>query len=103
MMLTVQTRMRSVEVEVRNGSSQRRYHGKTTGAHNRDAAMGQAKASGESLGAVPRTTTAVTNPTKIANAASKRGVARLSSAANTGPLKRKPCTYTPSEPNGMRP
>jgi hypothetical protein len=41
-MLTVQMMISSVEADVRNGSSQRRYHGKTTGAHKRDAAMGQA-------------------------------------------------------------
>jgi hypothetical protein len=43
-MLTVQTIIRSVEADVKNGSSQRRYHGKTTGAHKRDAAIGQANA-----------------------------------------------------------
>jgi hypothetical protein len=44
-MLTVQMMISSVEAEVRNGSSQRRYHGNTTGAHKRDAAMGHANAS----------------------------------------------------------
>jgi hypothetical protein len=43
-MLTVQTTTSSVEADVRNGSSQRRYHGKTAGAHKRVAAMGQANA-----------------------------------------------------------
>src|SRR5713101_3523247 len=41
-MLTVQIVISSVEAGVRNGSSQRRYHGNTAGAHKRDAAMGQA-------------------------------------------------------------
>src|SRR5579864_7535944 len=45
MILTVQIMISSVEADVRNGSSQRRYHGKTTGAHKRDAAMGQANRS----------------------------------------------------------
>ena len=43
-MLTVQTMISSVEADVKNGSSQRRYHGKTAGAHKRVAAMGQANA-----------------------------------------------------------
>jgi hypothetical protein len=41
-MLTVQMMIGSVEADVRNGSSQRRYHGNTTGAHKREAAMGHA-------------------------------------------------------------
>jgi hypothetical protein len=43
-MLTVQTMIGRVEAEIRirNGSSQRRYQGNTTGAKRRDAAMGQA-------------------------------------------------------------
>src|SRR5579864_4316910 len=44
-MLTVHTMISSVEADVRNGSSQRRYHGNTTGAHKRHAAMGQANVS----------------------------------------------------------
>src|SRR5216683_5340226 len=40
-MLTVQRMISSVEADVRNGSSHRRYHGNTTGAHKRHAAMGQ--------------------------------------------------------------
>jgi hypothetical protein len=40
--LTVQKLMTSVEAEVRNGSSERRYQGKTTGAHKSEAAIGQA-------------------------------------------------------------
>jgi len=42
-MLTVQKMISSVEADVRNGSSQRRYHGNTTGAQKRHAAMGHAK------------------------------------------------------------
>src|SRR6266404_1518194 len=45
-MLTLQMMISSVEADVRNGSSQRRYHGNTTGAHKRDAAIGQANWSG---------------------------------------------------------
>jgi hypothetical protein len=41
-MLTVQTKITSVDGDVKNGSSQRRYHGKTAGAHKRDAAIGHA-------------------------------------------------------------
>jgi hypothetical protein len=43
-MLTVQTMISSVEADIKNGSSQRRYHGKTAGAHKRVAAMGHANA-----------------------------------------------------------
>jgi hypothetical protein len=42
MMLTVQTTIGSIEADVRNGRSQSRYQGNTTGAQKRDAAMGQA-------------------------------------------------------------
>src|SRR5947209_18894167 len=45
-MLTVQMMIGSVEADLRNGSSQRRYHGYTVGAHRSDAAMGQANTSG---------------------------------------------------------
>src|SRR5690242_2413457 len=102
-MLTVQKMISSVEAEVRNGSSQRRYHGKTTGAHKRDAAMGQANISEEDSGAVLLSQVAVTNPTTTANAASNCTGSTLSSVANTGPLKRKVRMYVASEPIGMRP
>jgi hypothetical protein len=42
MMLTVQRMISSVEADVRNGSSHKRYHGNTTGANKRDAAIGHA-------------------------------------------------------------
>jgi hypothetical protein len=44
MMLTVQTTISHVEADVRNGTSQSRYHGNTTGANKRVAAIGQANA-----------------------------------------------------------
>ena len=47
MMLTVQIMMGRVVVDRRNGSSQSRYHGYTTGAHNSDAAIGHANASAD--------------------------------------------------------
>src|SRR6266404_3165466 len=108
MMLTVQTMISSVEADIRNGSSQRRYHGNTTGANKREAAMGQtntsqANTSGDHSGAALLSQVAVTNPTSTASPASNCGGATRSSAANTGPLKRKLCTYVPSEPIGMRP
>src|SRR5258707_5632701 len=102
-MLTVQTMISSVEADVRNGSSQRRYHGNTTGAHKRDAAIGQANWSGDHSGAALLSQVAVTNPTSTASPASNCGGATRSSAANTGPLKRKLFKYVPSEPIGMRP
>src|SRR5712692_1051364 len=102
-MLTVQMMISSVEADIRNGSSQRRYHGNTTGAHKRDAAIGQANRSGDHSGAALLSQVAVTNPTSTASPASNCGGATRSSVANTGPLKRKLCTYVPSEPIGMRP
>src|SRR5579864_5962903 len=62
-MLTVQMMISSVEADVRNGSSQRRYHGNTTGAHKRDAAIGQANNSGDHSGTALLSQVAVTNPT----------------------------------------
>jgi hypothetical protein len=47
MMVTVQKIISNVETDVRSGSSQSRYQGKTTGAHKRDAAIGQANISGD--------------------------------------------------------
>ena len=44
-MLTVQMMIGTVEADRRNGSSQSRYQGYTTGAHRSDAAIGQANAS----------------------------------------------------------
>src|SRR6202022_1967540 len=102
-MLTVQRIIGSVEGDIRNGSSPRRYHGNTTGAHKRDAAIGQATTSGDHSGAARLSQVAVTNPTSTASPASNCGGATRSSAANTGPLQRKVCTYVPSEPIGMRP
>src|SRR5580704_10959941 len=102
-MLTVQITISQVEADIRNGSSPRRYHGNTTGAHKRDAAIGQANWCGDHSGARLLSQAAVTNPTSTASPASNCGGATSPSAANTGPLKRKLCTYVPSEPIGMRP
>src|SRR5437868_6563081 len=71
MMLTVQTMISSVEADIRNGSSQRRYHGNTTGANKREAAMGQtntsqANTSGDHSGVALLSQVAVTNPTSTA-------------------------------------
>jgi hypothetical protein len=49
MMLTVQMMRGSVETERKNGSSHSKYHGNTTGAHRREAAIGQANASRDGL------------------------------------------------------
>src|ERR1700704_5543079 len=67
-MLTVQRMISSVEADIRNGSRPRRYHGNTTGAHQRHAAigqanMGQANASGDHSGDALLSQVAVTNPT----------------------------------------
>src|SRR5215831_8659041 len=103
MMLTVQTMSNSVEGEVRNGSSQRRYQGNTAGAKKRDAAIGQANTSRRNSGNALLSQLAVTNPASTANAVSNCGGATSSSAANTGPLKRNVCTYVPSDPVEMPP
>jgi hypothetical protein len=72
-MLTVQTMISSVEVDVRNGSRETRYHGKTTGAHKRDAAIGQAKIFEDHSDDLLLSQIAVINPTNTANPASKSG------------------------------
>src|SRR5580698_8459523 len=48
-MLTVQIMISSVEADVKNGSSNRRYHGNTAGAHIRVAVMGQSNRSQANL------------------------------------------------------
>src|SRR6266446_5081254 len=77
-MLTVQMMISSVEADIRNGSSQRRYHGNTTGAHKRRSAMGQtncgqANWSGDHSGVARLWQVAVTSPTRTANPASNCG------------------------------
>src|SRR5438445_12454047 len=72
-MLTVQMMISSVEADIRNGSSQRRYHGNTTGANKRQAAMGQANRYGDHSGAALLSQVAVTNPTSTASPASNCG------------------------------
>src|SRR5579863_10498678 len=103
MMLTVQMMMGTVETDRMNGSSQSRYQGYTTGAHRSDAAIDHANASGESPGAFHLHHIAVRKPMSTARPATSRGAATCSSIANTGSLKRKLCTYVPSEPIGIRP
>src|SRR5215831_15923844 len=102
-MLTVQKTSNIVEADVRNGNNQRRYQGNTAGANKRDAAMAQAKASGRNSGDDLLSQVALANPASIASAVTNCGGASLPNAANTGPLKRKFCTYVPSDPIGIRP
>src|SRR3954454_11416178 len=45
-MLTVQMMIGRIESDLRNGSTQRRYQGYTTGANRSDSAMGKANTSG---------------------------------------------------------
>src|SRR5713226_6653823 len=105
MMLTVQMMIGTVEADRRNGSSQSRYHGYTTGAHKSDAAIGQANASEDHAVALLSLLMqiAVRKPTSTASPTTSCGAATRSSVANTGSLKRKLCTYVPSEPIGIRP
>ena len=72
-MLTVQIMISSAEGDVRNGRRQRKYHGNTTGAHKRDAAIGKANTSGDHSGAVILSQVAVTNPTSTASPARNCG------------------------------
>src|SRR5215472_4020152 len=102
MMLTLHTTISRVEADIRNGSNHNRYQGNTAGAHKRDAAIGQAKAPSVHSVVALRSHVAVASPASTASAASNCGGATRSSIANTGPLKRKVCTYVPSEPIGIR-
>ncbi len=92
MTLTVQMMMGTVDADRTKGSSHRRYHGYTTGAHRRDAAMGQANAPAENRGALRLIQIAVRKPTSTVSPATNCGAATRSSIANAGSLKRKLCT-----------
>src|SRR4051794_13829917 len=101
-MLTVQMTIGRVEPDLRNGSSQRRYQGYTTGAHRSDAAIGQANMSGDNSGDDLLSHVAIRNPTSTGSPAAICGTT-CSRTANTGSLKRQVWTYVTSEPIGMRP
>src|SRR5215470_18416784 len=103
MMLTVQMRIGSVETDRRKGRSHSRYHGYTTGANKSDAAIGQANASDGRSADFVLNQIAVTKPASAANATANCGENTRSTIANTGSLKRKLCTYVPSDPMGTRP
>src|SRR3981081_1120759 len=98
MMLTVQIMRGRMVADRRNGSSQSRYHGYTTGAHSNDAAIGHANASPDHIGAFFLNQIAVRKPTSTASPTASCGATTRSSVAKTGSLKRKLCTYVPSEP-----
>src|SRR5713226_8116661 len=102
-MLTVQMMIGTVEADRTNGSSQRRYHGYTTGAHRSDAAMGHANASEDHTGGLLLNQNAIRTPTSTASPITSSGAATRSSVANTGSLKRNLRTKVPSEPIGIRP
>src|SRR6516165_3530810 len=102
-MLTVQIMTGSVENNRRNGRIHSRYHGYTTGAHRSDPAIGQANASEDNAGDPLLSRIAIRKPTSTASATTSCGAATRSSVANTGSLKRKLCTYVPSEPIGILP
>ena len=72
-MLTVQRMISSVEGVVRNGSSQRRYHGNTAGAHKREAAIGHANMAGDHSDDERLSHAAVASPTNTASPASNCG------------------------------
>src|SRR5258708_17505298 len=103
MMLTVQMMIGTVEADRTNGSSQRRYHGYTTGAQRSDAAIGHANASEDHIGALIRSQIAARKPASTASPTTTCGAAIRSSVANSGSLKRKLCTKVQREPTGIRP
>ena len=88
-MLTVQMMIGAVDAERTNGSSQRRYHGYTTGAQRSDAAIGHANVSGDHSMVLLFIQSATRNPPTTASPTANCGAATRSSAANTGSLKRK--------------
>jgi hypothetical protein len=92
MMLTVQMMIGTVEADRRNGNSQSRYHGYTTGAHKSDAAIGQANASEDHATDLLLNQIAVIKPTSTASPTISCGATTRSSVANTGSLKRNLCT-----------
>src|SRR5580704_11246572 len=102
-MLTVQMMIGSTEVDRKNGSSQSKYHGYTTGAQSIAAAIGQANASDGHGPDLLLSQIAVRMPTRTANPATTSGDPTCSSATNTGPLKRKLLTYAPNDPIGTSP
>src|SRR4030081_3666379 len=92
----------SVDVERRNGSSQRRYHGYTTGAHARDAAIGHAHLSAQHAGGLRPRHAAARTPTIAARPAPNVGLTTGSIVANTGSLNRIGTGYTPIDPSETR-
>src|SRR5689334_3366613 len=103
MMLTVHIKIGTVEAERRNGSSHNKYQGYTTGANKSDAAIGQASASEDKSANLDLIQIAASKPASNAKPAATWGVITRSKIANSGSLKRKLCTYVPSEPIGIRP
>src|ERR1700722_17966521 len=99
-MLIDQTISGTVDIERRNGKSQSKYHGYTTGAHTSEAAIGQAHCSASLDSGFLRNHTAVASPRANATPATICGLTRCWSIPNTGPLKRKRCTKVPIEPMG---
>ena len=72
-MLTVQSMISNVEADVTNGSSHKRYQGNTTGAHKREAAIGQANASRDHLVVALLSQVAVMSPASTASPATNCG------------------------------
>lgn len=102
-MLTVHIKIGTVEAERRNGRIHNRYQGYMTGANKSDAAIGHASASEDKSADLVLIQIAASKPASNAKPAAAWGVITRSKIANTGPLKRKLCTYAPSEPVGIRP
>ena len=63
-MLSVQIKSGSADTDCKNGTSQSRYHGISTGAEASDTAIGHAHTSGECAECLLRSHTAVTRPNK---------------------------------------
>src|SRR5258708_12021424 len=82
MMLSVQTMIGSVGIDRRNGSSHRRYHGYTTGAHKSDPAIGQAKAPADNARGLTRNQEPIRKTGTNTPPARNEGAATPSSLAN---------------------
>ena len=93
----------SVKTDRTIGRSQSKYHGNTTGAQRRDAAIGHAKASGDEIWDLVLNQIGTRTPTRTASPAKICGDATCRSSANSGTLKPKPWMYVPSEPVGILP
>src|SRR5262249_57196686 len=87
--LTVHTASGHVARVVRNGVSQRRYHGYTAGAARNTTASGHAQAAGASTAQTWRSLAATATPARAARAVTRRAGRTISAMPNSGALNRQ--------------